>query len=158
TADPYGKEGLAHLVEHLVFHARFGGRSVSETLARLGATYNAETGLDSTLYYVFAPRAALPTLLRMAEQRLWRPLEGVDREAFAVERAIVENELRQRNEPAVYGQVGAWLQSALFPRDHPYARPVGGSVASIRRLTLADAQAFVHDGGYDPRNTSLLIV
>jgi len=158
TSDPPGKEGLAHLVEHLVFHARFDGRQVSETLARIGATYNADTGLDRTLYYMFAPAAALPTLLRLVEQRLWRPLEGVDRAAFAVERDIVENELRQRNETAVYGQVGAWLQAALFPRDHPYARSVGGSVETLRRLTLEDARAFVRQGGYAPPNASLLIV
>jgi len=158
TADLPGKEGLAHLVEHLSYHARFdGGRSVSDTLARLGATFNADTTLDRTRYYEFAPRAALPALLRLAAQRLAHPLDGVDGAAVAVEREIIENELRQRNETLVYGQVAAWMQRALFPIDHPYARPVGGTNESVRRLTLEDARAFAA-AAYSPRNATLLIV
>jgi zinc protease len=157
TGDPAGKEGLAHLVEHLGFHATFDGQSVSDTLARLGATYNADTSLDRTRFYEFAPRAALPALLRLAAQRLTHPLGGVDRAAVTVEREIVENELRQRNETLVYGQVAAWMQRALFPASHPYARPTGGTRDSVSRLSLEDARAFA-DAAYAPRNATLLIV
>src|SRR5215213_4372881 len=33
--DPRGKEGLAHLVEHLTFHATFEGRPTTEVVAHL---------------------------------------------------------------------------------------------------------------------------
>lgn len=157
TSDPAGKEGLAHLVEHLSFHARFEGHTVSETLARLGATYNADTDLDRTRFYEFAPRSALPALLRLAVQRLSEPLAGVDQEAVGLERDVVENELRQRNENGVYGQVAAWIQTALFPSDHAYARSTGGSHESVRRLTLEDAQRYVASS-YAPRHASLLVI
>ena len=158
AVDPPGKEGVAHLVEHLGFHARFEGHSVSEALARLGATYNATTTPDRTEYHMFAPAQALPALLRIMAQRLERPLEGVDRRAFAVERAIVENEWHQRTETAVYGQVAAWIDSAMFPPDHPYARSVGGTLASLRALSLDDARAFVRQPGYGPHNATLLVM
>jgi zinc protease len=158
AVDPPGKEGLAHLVEHLAFHARFDGRPLDEVLARLGAAYNANTTSDRTEYHVFAPASALPVLLRIMGQLVDQPLQGVDKHAFAAERPIVENELHQRTETAVYGQVAAWIDAAMFPPDHPYARPVGGTLASLRALTLDDARAFVHQPGYGPRNATLLVM
>ena len=84
------------------------------------------------------------------------PLAGVDEADFERERAIVENELNQRNEMGVYGRVVAWMQAAMFPPGHPYARPIGGSTASLRRLTLADARSFVAEH-YRPSNVALLV-
>ena len=34
------------------------------------------------------------------------------------------------------GRVIAWMQHALFPPGHPYARPIGGSPTTLRTLTL----------------------
>ena len=55
--DPYGKSGLAHFLEHLMFKGtkknppgRF-----SETVARLGGKENAFTGHDYTGYYQTVP-------------------------------------------------------------------------------------------------------
>jgi zinc protease len=158
SADPPDHEGLAHLVEHLVYHARGkSDRVASERLLRLGAQYNADTGLDTTRFHEVAPAGALAGLLEVASDRVLRPLAGVDEADFDRERAIVENELNQRNELGVYGRVMAWLQGALFPAGHAYARPIGGSKATLRRLTLADARAFaaLH---YRPSNATLLVV
>ena len=44
SADPPDHEGLAHLVEHLVYHSHDKGRAAGERrLIRLGARYNADT-------------------------------------------------------------------------------------------------------------------
>src|SRR5436305_354067 len=157
SADPPGREGLAHLVEHLVFHGHGRReRPESERLVRLGAAYNADTSLDATRFYEAAPAAALPALLEITAERLSRPLAGVDEADLERERAIVENELNQRNETGVYGRVIAWMQHALFPPGHPYARPIGGSPTTLRTLTLTDARtsAAAH---YRPENATLLI-
>jgi zinc protease len=58
--DPPGKEGLAHLVEHLTFRAfnqgdRTDGAPLRARLWSLGASFNAETELDDTTYHEFAP-------------------------------------------------------------------------------------------------------
>jgi len=53
-----------------------------------------------------------------------------------IDRASILLHYEYYNESLAYGQVSAWMHHALFPADHPYARPVGGSVDSIRRLTL----------------------
>src|SRR5262245_53970793 len=156
-ADPPGHEGLAHLVEHLVYHAHGKGeRPQSGRLLRLNAHYNAGTTVQLTQFYEVAPAASLPGLLDVVAQRIQQPLDGVDADDFERERAIVENELNQRTEMGVTGRVAAWMQAAFFPAGHPFARSIGGSKDSLRRLTLADAHAFV-DQYYRPSNVALLV-
>ena len=155
--DPPEREGLAHLVEHLVFHAHANGEApLSDRLQRLGARYNADTSLDATRYFEILPASALPALLALAGDRLSRPLAGVDEADFERERAIVENELNQRNELGVVGLVIGWMQQALYPPGHPYSRPIGGTVASLRKLTLADARRFAATH-YRTDNATLLV-
>src|SRR5262245_18180077 len=78
-ADPPDHEGLAHLVEHLVYHARGKAeRSESARLVRLSAHYNAGTTVDMTQFYEVAPAASLPGLLDVVAERIQRPLAGVD--------------------------------------------------------------------------------
>jgi zinc protease len=157
SADPPDQEGLAHVVEHLVYHSHAKAeRPASDRLIRLGARYNADTSVDATRYYEVAPASALTSVLQVAAERIVHPLAGVDEADFERERAIVENELNQRNEMGVYGRVVAWMQAAMFPPGHPYARPIGGNAASLRRLTLADARTFVAEH-YRPSNVSLLV-
>jgi zinc protease len=157
SADPPDQEGLAHVVEHLVYHSHGKAeRPASDRLIRLGARYNADTSVDTTRYYEVAPVSALTSVLQISAERILHPLAGVDEADFERERAIVENELNQRNEMGVYGRVVAWMQSAMFPPGHPYARPIGGSAASLRRLTLADARSFAAEH-YRPSNVALLV-
>ena len=164
TSDPPGREGLAHLVEHLNFHARpvAGGPgadllTVHQVLSVLGATFNATTLLDTTQYSEVAPRAALPALLRLAASRLSDPLAGVGEAQLELERAVVTNELRQRGESGVYGHAFGWLQRALMPAGHPYARPLLGQPSTLKELTLEGARAFAR-AHYRPENATLLVV
>lgn len=158
TKDPAGKEGLAHLIEHLTFRAKPGGkRTVSELLeASAAGGWNAYTDHDLTTFVERAPREALPAVLRLEGARLDRPLAYVEQTVFETERAVVRNELLQRDEQGLVTAAEVALRGALYPVGHPYARPVLGSQASLGSLTLADAQTFVQDC-YQPRNFTLLI-
>jgi zinc protease len=156
--DPAGKEGMAHVVEHLAFRARHSGSpSVSTRLEQLGAgRFNASTSLEHTAYETLVPRESLPALLKLEFQRLSAPLEGVTEQVLAVEREVVLNELLQGNETGFTGQILPWVQRNSFPEGDPYARPVIGSHDSISQLTLADAQRFVREH-YQPDNMTLMI-
>ncbi|RKH10563.1 insulinase family protein [Corallococcus sp. CA053C] len=158
TSDPGGKEGLAHVVEHLVFRARHAGSpSLMARMEAAGAGYfNASTSLDYTAYQTMAPKEALATLVKLEGQRLSAPITGVTPEVFAVEREVVRSELRQRNETGFVGQVSSWVHAASFAAGDPYARPVVGSHESLSSLTLADAQRFVRTH-YRPENVTLVI-
>jgi zinc protease len=156
--DPVGKEGLAHLVEHLTFRAKPDGKlQRSNLLSFAGAgSWNAFTSHDLTRYVAIGPTEALPELLRIDGNLLLSPLAGVDARAFEVERGVVKNELFERDEHGRSTAVETHLFGALYPQGHPYHRPVAGTEGSISALTLADAEAFVKQY-YVPRNITLYV-
>jgi zinc protease len=156
--DPPGKEGLAHLVEHLAFRSLQSGKHPFNDLLEIaGASrWNASTSWDLTTYYEVGSKLALDSLLSLESARLSRPLQGVTPEVFEAERKVVKNELLQRDEQGVYTALFSRLSGAIFPAGHPNSRPVAGTEASIASLTLEDARAFV-ERFYRPERMTLLI-
>ncbi len=159
ASDPPGKEGLAHLVEHLWFRACPPGGSRAERVAtridELGGVYNAETAWDETEFFTIAPKDALVPLLKLEARRLTDPLEAIDEDAFRVEREVLINELHQREETSLGGRTWAELSSMLFPDGHPYRRPIGGTAASLGALTLEDARTWAA-AHYRPANATII--
>jgi zinc protease len=159
TDDPPGKEGLAHLVEHLTFRAKPApAQNLWSLFDQAGATdVNGVTSWDYTLYEEFGAADTLHDLLTLEGLRLVDPLAKLDDATFDVEREVVRNELRERGETNVAGAVYGALQGAAFPSSHPYARPVGGTHQSLSSLTLDDARGFARDH-YKPANVTLLVI
>jgi zinc protease len=159
TSDPPGKEGLAHLVEHLTFRAKpSADRAAWDLFDQAGAAdLNAMTGFDATTYYEFGARDVLVDLLTLEGLRLIDPLARLDPKTFDRERDVVRNELREKGETRLIGAVWAALLKATFPGAHPYARPPVGTHESLSALTLDDARAFVKQH-YRPSNVTLLVI
>ena len=156
TSDPEEAGGLAHLVEHLTFRARHDDASRLDRLKRAGASFDAETGPDTTLYYSVGYRDMLEDLLREEVGRLAAPLEGVTDDDVKIERLVALNERRQRQGGTTGPAVLGMLQERLYPPTHPLGRPVMGSEASMARATLPLAQAFA-GRHYRPENCTLVI-
>jgi zinc protease len=156
--DPAGKEGLAHLVEHLTFRAKPDGRVQRANLLDFAgaASWNGSTSHDLTTYAVLGPKESLRNLLVIEGGRLMGPLAGLDPRAFDVEREVVKNEMADRDEQGEPTAVRGPLFQALYPEGHRYHRPVNGTMASVSALTLADAQAFV-ERHYVPANVTLYV-
>src|SRR4029453_18060268 len=156
--DPPGKEGLAHLVEHLAFRSlQDQKRPFTDLLEIAGAArWNASTSWDLTTYYEVGSKGALDGLLALEIARIARPLEGVTPEVFEAERQIVKNELLQRDEQGFDTAIFRRMSAAVFPAGHPNARSVGGTEESIAGLTLEDARAFVKRY-YQPERMTLLV-
>ena len=71
TSDPIGKEGLAHVVEHMVFRARHGDLpQVWDVLSQLGCSKNASTSTAWTDYRTACRADFLPVMLRLESMRL----------------------------------------------------------------------------------------
>jgi zinc protease len=161
TADPPGKEGLAHLVEHLTFRAKAGTKPPASIKALLGqagaADMNASTDFDATVYHEVGPQDSLVDLLTLEGLRMVDPLANLDDASFATEREVVQNEIRERGETNAIGSIFAAAQAATFPAGHPYARPVAGTHASVATLTLEDARAFVR-AHYKPSNMTVVVI
>lgn len=158
TDEPAGKEGLAHLVEHLTFQARPGGEKaprLASLLLASGAEFNAVTSYDSTDYFFTAPPEQLPLLTALEAERLRAPLRHVTEEDFRVARDVVVAELRQRYETSPEGAQQRWLHEVLLP-GHPYGRTSGGTPESLQQLTLEDARAFVQ-AHYTPAHVVVVV-
>lgn len=157
AADPPGKEGTAHLLEHLWFRVRTpGGRRVWDAVQDLGAVVNASTFPDAVSYVTLAPREALPAVLALEAQRLSDPLAGIGEADVAHERAIVLAEVRQRFEDT---SLLAWrfLPTLLFPDGHPYRRVGASDAASLGAIALADLR-HARDVAYRPERATLHVV
>jgi zinc protease len=161
AADPPGAEGLAHLVEHIVYRAvdppdgRVGNRRDVLTHQAVVAM-NAHTTPDCLFFYEFGPPPRLDRLLGVASARLTNPLAGVTEEAFALERRIVGNESAFREDTHRTTWAANALYPILFPPPHPYARPIGGTEESRRKLTLDQARAYTAKT-FRPERMTLLV-
>ncbi|MBS2024467.1 MAG: insulinase family protein, partial [Deltaproteobacteria bacterium] len=158
AGDPAGKEGLAHLVEHLSFRSRpFGNHTLADLLTQAGGVdQNARTTFDATTYSELGVASELSVMLRIESARMMNPVTGVTPEVHATELEVVRNELRERNESGFVGDALSPLQAQLFPASHPYARAVGGTNESLSAITPADVQAYAA-AHYRPDNMTLVI-
>ncbi len=144
--DPAGKEGVAHLVEHLLFAVEVprgsGTTSISAELGRLAYYWNAETALDYTHYVAQGAPASLDGLLQLETERTRVGCHGITPAVFEREKEIVADELKQRR--GASGSVLARrLFEALYPAGHPYRR--ADTVDSVRRIQPADVCRFLRD-------------
>jgi zinc protease len=156
--DPPGREGLAHLVEHLTFRTHAPDEpALWPRLWALGASFNAATDFETTTYHELFPATRLADAVATEARRLADPLAGVDEAVFAVERDVVRNELRERNETHSFGAAWAGAFRAAFPESHPFHRDLAGSHESTSALTLADARAYVR-AHYRPDNITMVVV
>jgi zinc protease len=164
SADPAGKEGLAHLVEHLTYRAidpkARGGTTPQTRWERLvrsaAAAVNAQTGPDGISFFEFGPPSRLDGLLDLEAARLAEPLAGLTPAALALERQVVGAEDALRQDPRGSGWVNRHLLPLMYPAGHPYARPVGGTPETRAGLTLADARAYAA-ANFRPERITLLV-
>ncbi len=142
--DPVGKEGLAHLVEHLLYEMEIvrDGKTTSiiaET-RRLTSYYNAQTGRDYIHFEAQGLPEAMPELLRLEAERATLGCQAISADVFEREKEVVLNELRQRL-GVDGGDLFAEFSRALFPEGHPYQRV--NTVESVSGIVLQDVCDFL---------------
>ncbi len=157
--EPAGRQGFAHLFEHLMFQ---GSKHVPEDtyfryLERAGASnVNGTTNEDRTNYFETVPRNRLALALWLESDRMGFLLEHVDEQTFAGQREVVKNERRQNYENAPYGMVPRFVAEALYPPSHPYHHLTIGSPEDLNAATLDDVRQFFRTW-YVPNNATLVI-
>ncbi len=153
--DPAGRSGFAHLFEHMMFKST--KRMPSEYFDRLtedvGGQNNAYTADDVTVFHETVPSNNLERLLWAEAERL-RSL-NVDVHNFTMERAVVEEEYRQRVLAEPYGEFGEYIQKKSFA-EHPYKRPTIGNIEELEASNLGEVRAF-HTTYYRPDNAVLVV-
>ncbi|WP_445368563.1 M16 family metallopeptidase [Methylomonas sp. BW4-1] len=155
-ADPVGKSGLAHLLEHLLFNAPTtpDNHSLVSELARRNIAYNGNTHFDRTIYHT-AFSSDQPTLNWLLQQEALRMHKLTITETdIARELPVVlrEKELGDSN----HQQKLAQQILPVVTRFAPYVRPPIGNEAELRGIAIEDARAFYRTH-YRPGNALLII-
>ncbi len=153
--DPYGKSGLAHYLEHLLFTGskNFPEGEYDRAIGRIGGSQNAYTTRDYTLYYSTVPREHLSLVMSMEADRFASLTFDTALAARELKVITEERALRVENNP-----LARWLEQldAMTFLNHPYRQPVIGWAEDIERFTVADAQAFFARY-YRPSNMVLVV-
>ena len=155
--EPKGKDGFAHLFEHLMFNGTenlpgdFDG-----WLQKIGATEsNGSTHFDRTNYFETVPSGALERVLFMESDRMGHLLGAVTQGVLDNQRGVVENEKRQ-GDTRPGGLVQYALFGDLYPANHPYHHTPIGSMKDLDAARLADVKQWFHDK-YGPNNAVLVV-
>jgi zinc protease len=153
--DPAGRSGFAHLFEHLMFKST--AHLKSEQFDRLtedvGGSNNAYTSNDVTVYQDLVPSNHLEVLLWAEAERMSNL--NVVQENFVSERAVVEEEYRQRILASPYGRFGNAIPEIAY-QVHPYKRSTIGRIEDLDAAALPDVVAF-HAAHYRPDNATLIV-
>ncbi len=153
--DPAGRSGFAHLFEHMMFKRtkNLAAEQFDRMTEDVGGMNNAGTGDDYTQYYEVVPSNHLERLLWAEAERMANL--DVDDATFRSERAVVQEEYRQRVLANPYGR----FHESFAPRSyavHPYRRGTIGDIAQLDAASLDDVRAF-HRTFYRPDNAVLIV-
>jgi len=153
--EPQGKAGIAHFLEHLMFKGtpKYPDGAFSRIVRANGGNENAFTSQDHTAYYQRVMKDRLPLVMELEADRM-QNLVLTD-ETVLPERAVVQEERRERLENEPSGLLSEQLDAALFTA-HPYGKPVIGWMPEVAALTRQDALDFYRQH-YEPHNAILIV-
>jgi zinc protease len=141
--------GLAHITEHLVFEGR---EELEDKMRRYGASSNAYTTFDHTLYHFEVPKENLKKTLGIFIPSLFSP--EIKEDIFQREKEVVLKEAKFRDD-----NPSARLSKIAFKksyRDHPYGYPIIGETQLIEQVSLEDLKVF-HAKNYVANNAVIAI-
>lgn len=139
--DPYGKSGLAHFLEHLMFMGtkKFPEGTYDRAISRVGGEQNAYTTRDFTAYFATVPKEELKHVMAMEADRLLN-LQITD--AYAKrELDVITEERNTRVENSAPELLAEQIDAMTF-LNHPYGRPLIGWAEDMKTFTTADASNF----------------
>ncbi|HEX7238798.1 MAG TPA: pitrilysin family protein [Longimicrobiaceae bacterium] len=158
--DPPGRNGLSHLIEHLMFQgSRNVGPSEAVFLAEDAGWPNfpgsqSDNSQDAIRVYQAVPSSMLERFLWAEADRL-RGLV-VNDSVLAVERQSVDEEIRRIILNPPQGSFPYAVQRASYAR-HPYRNPDRGTVEEVAAITMEDVRAHVAKF-FRPDNAVLVVV
>ncbi|MFC7337025.1 M16 family metallopeptidase [Haloferula chungangensis] len=130
--DPPGQAGLAHFVEHMIFKGteKRDARQISIETEDVGASLNASTSEDQTVYEARGDASTLPLLVDILCDMVWHSTFPEDE--IPLERDVIAEEIVMYQEsPSEH--ISDLISKALWS-PHPLGESVSGTLASIRRI------------------------
>ena len=147
--DGESEQGLAHLLEHLVFkgtRAR-SAKQVALEIERVGGSLDAYTSHDHTGYLARVPHERLDLAIDILTDLVYRPaLRGEDLE---LERPVILEELAAVEDSPE--QLAFELHGQQLYGAHPYGRSILGAAATVARVDVERLRE-LHGFAYVPGN------
>lgn len=155
-ADPVGKGGTAHLLEHLQFKGteRLPGKQLVESLSQRGIQFQATTSYERTRYsaQLGAEQDKLEHLIALEADRMRNSrFAQADLDA---EREVVLREMAQYQDTPLYALTQGMFAAATPGRG--MGRPVLGEREEVQRIDLDDLRAF-YARHYQPGNALIVV-
>lgn len=147
--------GVSHFLEHMVFKGtdRFGPGVLDQVIEGRGGIANAVTGQDYTHYYITVAASDLAETFPYFAETLTQAI--IPEDEFERERQVVLEEMRRAQDNPDY-LVYHHLMETLYP-DHPYGRPILGTVESLWDLDPQQMRAY-HQRWYRPQEMTVVVV
>ena len=152
--EQFGKTGLSHLCEHLMFKGtkKLGPEEFSQIIQQNGGEDNAFTESDFTDYFETMNKDHLDVPITLEADRM----ANFEPKEFEKEKHVVLEERRMRTEDNPEDALDEMVRAAAYVA-HPYHWPVIGWFHDVDGLTLADAMAY-HKIYYSPQNALIVAV
>lgn len=124
-----GKTGFAHFFEHVMFRGteKYSSHQYSEVLKSVGASANANTSLDRTVYHMTGNAAKLETMFELEADRFQNLKYSV--QDFKTEAGAVKGEYT-KNFASPYRQLNEKVAETAF-KTHTYAHTTMGYLNDI---------------------------
>ena len=146
--------GLSHFIEHMVFKgtAKFSCRELNHAVQRVGASMNAYTTFDRTVYHIDGPAESAETAFEVLGQMMFcSTLTPSDTER---EREVILREI-DMNEDDPNSRLNEALLAETF-HVHPYRLPVIGLRDAFERLSHEQLVNY-YRARYVPNNMVLAV-
>jgi zinc protease len=127
-----GKSGFAHFFEHMMFRGtrQHSAEDYKDTVTRLGLNTNASTFEDMTVYHLYGPSQALPTIIEYEADRFQNL--SYDESAFRTEAGAILGEYTKSASIPEQKMYEKMMETA-FTR-HTYAHTVIGYLKDIQNM------------------------
>src|SRR5262249_42150346 len=152
-----GLTGVSHQLEHMMFKGTkklFPQPGYIDLLVgRHGGENNAETGADTTSYYLFMPSDQLDLALRIEADRMTQA--AIHPKQLTAEKTVVLSELEgNENDNASFLYDNTRATAYQY---HPYHYPVIGTKWDVQHFTRAQVYHY-YRAHYAPNNAVLVVV
>jgi zinc protease len=152
-----GRSGYAHFFEHMMFRGTptHSAEEYNQTLTKLGLNMNASTGSDVTIYNIYGPHQALPTVIDYEADRFAHL--AYDENQFKTEAGAILGEYAKSASSPALKLVEKLLETAYG--QHTYRHTTIGYLADVQAMPsgFAYSREFFRRY-YTPDNATVVIV
>jgi zinc protease len=152
-----GRSGYAHFFEHMMFRGTptTPGDKYTATVVALGLDTNASTNEDMTVYHLFGPTRALPTIIDLEADRFQNL--AYSEAQFRTEAGAILGEYAKSASNPMLSMTEKLLETAFT--DHTYRHTTIGYLADVKAMPEGfDYSREFFQRYYTPDNATLFVV